>query len=158
MVLNNYLFVVFGRVHEYLVWEMFLRMWSRWPLLPLQLISHTPCRHKVSATNLGYHPLVNTIPFSYNKCLRLSISSSSEFYIDLYVFNSMELKADRLHPRDYSTHKQTPWTNNDSSLLFAALCKAEPLISTTVRQKFDLDLKPWPLTSTFDPDLDLKTR
>ncbi len=26
------------------------------------------------------------------------------------------LKADRLHPRDYLTH--TPWTDNDSSLLF----------------------------------------
>ena len=35
----------------------------------------------------------------------------------------MKLKADRPHPRDYSTHKQTPWTDNDSSLLFAALGK-----------------------------------
>ncbi len=25
------------------------------------------------------------------------------------------LKADRPHPRDYSTHRQTPWTDNDSS-------------------------------------------
>ncbi len=29
------------------------------------------------------------------------------------------LKADRPHPRDYSTQRQTPWTDNDSSLLFA---------------------------------------
>ncbi len=27
-----------------------------------------------------------------------------------------EKKADRPHPRDYSTHRQTPWTDNDSSL------------------------------------------
>ncbi len=32
----------------------------------------------------------------------------------------VKLKADRPHPRDYSTHRQTPWTDNDSSLLFAA--------------------------------------
>ncbi len=40
-------------------------------------------------------------------------------------------------------------------LLFAALGKAEPLISTAARQKFDFDLLPWPmtLTSTFDLDL-----
>ncbi len=50
------------------------------------------------------------------------------------------LKADRPHPRDYLTHRQTPWTDNDSSLLFAALGKAEPLISTAAHQKFDLDL------------------
>ncbi len=35
------------------------------------------------------------------------------------------LKADRPHPRDYSKHRQTPWTDNDSSLLFATLGKAE---------------------------------
>ncbi len=34
-------------------------------------------------------------------------------------------------------------------LLFAALGKADPLISTAARQKFDLDLWPWPVT--FDP-------
>ncbi len=51
-----------------------------------------------------------------------------------------QLKADRPHPRDYSTHRPTPWTDNDSSLLFAALGKAEPLISTTTRQKFYLYL------------------
>ncbi len=49
------------------------------------------------------------------------------------------LKADRPHPRDNSTHRQSPWTDNDSSLLFAALSEAEPLISTAARQKFDLD-------------------
>ncbi len=32
-----------------------------------------------------------------------------------------KLKADQPHPCDYSTHRQTPWTDNDSSLLFAAL-------------------------------------
>ncbi len=57
-----------------------------------------------------------------------------------------KLKADRPHPRDYlthrhySTHRQTPWTDNDSSLLFAALGKAEPLISIAARQKFEFDL------------------
>ncbi len=50
------------------------------------------------------------------------------------------LKADRPHPRDYSTHRQTPWTDKVSTLLFAALGKAEPLISTATHQKFDLEL------------------
>ncbi len=36
----------------------------------------------------------------------------------------MQLKADRPHPRDYSTHRQTPRTDYDSSLPFAALGKA----------------------------------
>ena len=40
-----------------------------------------------------------------------------------------KLKADRPHPLDYSTHRPTPRTDNDSSLFFAALGKAEPLIS-----------------------------
>ena len=53
-----------------------------------------------------------------------------------------ELKADRPHPHDYSTHRRTSWTDNDSSLLFAALGKAEPLIST--------------LTRDLDPDLHTK--
>ncbi len=42
------------------------------------------------------------------------------------------MKADRPHQRDESTHRQVP--DNDSSLLFAALDKAEPLISTAVHQ------------------------
>ena len=41
--------------------------------------------------------------------------------------------------------------DNDSSLLFAALGKAEPLISTAERQKLDLD--PWPQHSTLTYDL-----
>ncbi len=68
-----------------------------------------------------------------------------------------KLKADRLHPHDYSTHR--PWTDNDSFLLlFSALGKAEPQISTTAHQKFEIDLWPWPLTltPTFDLDLTLK--
>ena len=35
-----------------------------------------------------------------------------------------KLKADQPHPHDYSAHRQTPWTDNDSSLLFAAFGKA----------------------------------
>ena len=31
------------------------------------------------------------------------------------------IKADRPHLRDYSTHRQTPWTDNDSFWLLAAL-------------------------------------
>ncbi len=54
----------------------------------------------------------------------------------IYMYN-IKLKADRPHPRDYSTHRQRPWTDNDSSLLFSALGKAEPLISTAARQKFN---------------------
>ncbi len=50
----------------------------------------------------------------------------------------IKIKADRPHPRGYSTHRQTPWTDNDSSLLFAALGKAEPLILIAARQKLAL--------------------
>ncbi len=73
------------------------------------------------------------------------------------VKSLFQLKADRPPPRDYSTHRQTSRTDNDSSLLFAALGKAEPLISTAARRKFDLELWPWPvtLTQTFDLDPDL---
>ncbi len=46
---------------------------------------------------------------------------------------SQQLKADRPHPRDNLTHRQTPQTDNYSSLLFAALGKAEPLIGQTVQ-------------------------
>ncbi len=47
------------------------------------------------------------------------------------------------------------------SLLFAPLCKAEPLISTAAHQKFDLDPWPWPrpLTLTLRQcNSDVKTR
>ncbi len=55
-------------------------------------------------------------------------------------FTERKLKAYGPHPRDHSTHRQTPWTENDSSLLFVALGKAEPLISTATHQKFYLHL------------------
>ena len=61
-----------------------------------------------------------------------------------------ELKADRTHLRDNSTHGQTPATDYDSSLIVAALGKAEPQISTAVRQKFDFDLE---LELDLDPNL-----
>ncbi len=53
----------------------------------------------------------------------------------------LKLKADRARP-----HRQTPWNDNDSFLLFSALGKAEPILSTTSCQKLDLDpdLWPWP--------------
>ena len=78
-----------------------------------------------------------------------------------YLWYRLELRADWPHPRGYSIHRQTLWTDNDSSLLFAALGKAQPLISTTARQKFYLDLQPWPqpLTLTFKQGTsDVKTR
>ncbi len=50
------------------------------------------------------------------------------------------IKADPQHLHDYSTHRQTPLTDHDSSLLFAALGKAKPLISTAAHQKFSFDL------------------
>ncbi len=73
------------------------------------------------------------------------------------TYQIIQLKADRPHPRNYSKHRQTPETDNDSSLLFAALGKAEPLISTAARWKLDLDLRPWPMTlpPTFDLDPNL---
>ncbi len=58
----------------------------------------------------------------------------------LQVHVQSSLKADRPHPCDKSTHRQIPRTDNDSTLLFVALGKAEPLISTAACQRFDLDL------------------
>ncbi len=72
-----------------------------------------------------------------------------------------KLKADRPHLRDYSTGRQRLCTDNDSSLLFAALGKAGSLISTAVRQKVDLDPWPWPrpLTLTLKQgNSEIKTR
>ena len=43
----------------------------------------------------------------------------------VYDKTHFKLKADRPHPRDNSAHRQTLWTDNDSSLLVAALGKAE---------------------------------
>ena len=54
-----------------------------------------------------------------------------------------KLKADQPHPHDYSTQTNTqgkPWTDEDPSLLFAALGKEEPLTLTSTRQKFNLDI------------------
>ncbi len=65
------------------------------------------------------------------------------------------------HAHWLQAHRQTLWTGNDSSLLFAALGKAEPLISTAVHQEYDLDLWPWPLTLTLNQlwrNCDVKTR
>ena len=73
-----------------------------------------------------------------NKNVRLCRVWSSMFGPLLDV-HALKLKADRLHPRNYLKHRQTPQTDNDSSMLFAALGKTEPLISTAMRQKFDLD-------------------
>ena len=66
-----------------------------------------------------------------------------------------KLKADWPHPRYYSTHRQTPWTNNDCLLFAAALGKGESLILTATHQKFDLDLWSWPwsLSLTYNPYL-----
>ena len=35
--------------------------------------------------------------------------------------SGLKLKVEQSHPHDYSTHRQTPWSGNNSSLLFAAL-------------------------------------
>ncbi len=43
----------------------------------------------------------------------------------------MLLKADWLHPHDYSTHRQTPRTDNSSSLLFVALSSAVRALTNT---------------------------
>ena len=72
------------------------------------------------------------------------IKRQNQAYMYVIIMNDLhfrlKLKADRRHLCTYSTHRQTPWTDNDFSLLFAALGKAEPLILTTRHQKFDLDL------------------
>ncbi len=59
--------------------------------------------------------------------------------IDFSV-SSPKLNANQPHLCDYLTHRQTPWTDNDSSLLFAVLGRPEPLLLTAAHQKFDLDL------------------
>ena len=51
-------------------------------------------------------------------------------------YSCIKLKVDT--PTDYR-HTDRLWTGNGSSLLFAAHGKADPLISTTAHQKFDLD-------------------
>ena len=71
------------------------------------------------------------------------------------------IKADRPDLRDYSTHRQTPSTDNDSFLLFAAFSKAKPLISTAAHREFDFDLEHDLDTGLLllpDPDVDLKAR
>ena len=50
-----------------------------------------------------------------------------------------------MHLHDYLTHRQTPWTDNDSSVLFVT---PEPPISTAARQKCGFDLE-----HDLDPDL-----
>ena len=52
------------------------------------------------------------------------------------LWASKELKADQPHLPDYSTYKHLG--------PMMTLHKAEPLILTAARQKFDLDLDPWP--------------
>ncbi len=58
-------------------------------------------------------------------CMHSQVESGIEILDAKYQHtqNIAKLKADRPHPRDYSTHRQTPWTDNDSSLPFAALGK-----------------------------------
>ncbi len=60
----------------------------------------------------------------------------------------IQLKADQPHPHDHQ-HTPTDYRHTDKHLrlavtpiALAALGKAEPLISTAARQKFDLDLCP----------------
>ncbi len=59
----------------------------------------------------------------YVMFMKISIKSMSRLHQGFATFKHflLQLKADRPHPHDYSTHRQTPWTDNDSSLLFAAL-------------------------------------
>ena len=80
-----------------------------------------------------------------------------------FPMNSLKkLIADRPHPCDNFTHKHLG-LDKDSSLLFAELSKAEPLISTAMCKKFvlafDPDLWPWPLTlSLRQCNSDVKTQ
>ena len=65
------------------------------------------------------------------------------------------------HKRKWWKWWTAPWTDNDSSLLLAALGKPEPLISTAACQKFDLDPWSWtqPLTLTSEKgNNNVKTR
>ena len=92
-----------------------------------------------------YHAadLADTIPLLYTENNLFSEYSSYNFSTEILLKMSLYISSYLIPTfnttHDYSTHRQTPWTDNDPSLLFAALGKAKPLISTATRQKFDLD-------------------
>ena len=66
---------------------------------------------------------------------------SPYFFVGENIFSNPPMATQiKSSARDYSTHRQIPRTDNHPTLLFATLGKAEPLISTAARQKFDLDL------------------
>ena len=59
--------------------------------------------------------------------------------IDSDSIKKLKANRNRPHLRDKSTHRKIPRTDNDSSLLFVALGKAEPLVPTAARQKFGIE-------------------
>ncbi len=73
------------------------------------------------------------IRHSFTSCPHIQTYALQTSYTGYNACNlqrQVPLKANRLHPSGYSTHRPIPWTDNDSSLLFAVLGKAEPLTST----------------------------
>ena len=101
---------------------------------------------------LSKHFLLFYSPILYKHCLSCIIAKEVP-----------KLKADQPHTHDYLTDWQTPLTDNYSSLLFAALNKAEPLIyrplcTRNLTLTFDLDLwsLAWLLMLTLSFDLNLK--
>ncbi len=83
---------------------------------------------------------------SENKIIRqiLGHGRGQKFRVYENILNFRILQPIASQSARCSTHRQTPLTDNDSSLLYVALGKVEPLILTAARQKVDLDLWPWP--------------
>ena len=77
------------------------------------------CSHSLLVQVLGqFMYTVSWIitPFLSSPCFDYVIHGRCASY---FVKHMIQLKANGPHPRDYSTHRQTPRTDNDSSLLFA---------------------------------------
>ncbi len=74
-----------------------------------------------TCTNLKKAPLKEG-PNSWVKSVS-HVTGRCAFFNHVKLQSFTKLKADRPHPRNYSTHKQIPRTDNDSSLLFAGLAK-----------------------------------
>ena len=97
------------------------------------------CRHScLKNVEASFISISNRLSFSYrqisieNKTYSFACSDycqglTREIYFS-FGKRPLKLKADRLHPRDHSTHRQTPWTDNDSSLLFVECCEKRTVI------------------------------
>ena len=73
--------------------------------------------HRLHITGLTAGCRTNSTKQESTSCIdKLCGEGPSNISNDLKILsgNSTKSKADRPHPCDYSTHRQTPWTDNDS--------------------------------------------